>query len=163
MSVLYLFFKLTKTYENSEQTRYVISLSNGLIAWFLSSYDKPQKVRGDFSIPVRITIIVARKSFCRLDLRVSIFCKNPICPLSVRYFENAVRREYQAPCFSFCRKPNAPSIASDTLACAVWNIWEYTFKVVPELLCPNAPETVVTSSPAEIRELAAKCRNECKP
>ena len=51
MSVLYLFFKLTKTYENSEQTRYVISLSNGLIAWFSSSYDKPQKVRGDFRFP----------------------------------------------------------------------------------------------------------------
>lgn len=34
--------------------------------------------------------------------------------------------------------------------------------VVPELPCHNAPKTVVTSSPAEIRELAAKCLNAMK-
>ena len=51
MLVLYLFFIVTKTYENSEQTQYDISLSNGFVAWFSSSYDKPQKVRGDFRFP----------------------------------------------------------------------------------------------------------------
>ena len=36
------------------------------------------------------------------------------------------------------------------------------FTVVPLLQCPNAPETVVTSSPAEIKAEAAKCRNAMK-
>ena len=76
----------------------------------------------------------------------------------VRYLSAVLKimsARLHTPCF-FCKKLNAPSIASDTLACAVWNICEYTFKVVPLLQCPKAPETVVTSSPAEISEEAAK-------
>ena len=34
--------------------------------------------------------------------------------------------------------------------------------VVPELQCPNAPDTVTTSSPDEIKAEAAKCLNHMK-
>lgn len=43
------------------------------------------------------------------------------CPLFVRYSEVFRFWGCYAPCL-FCRNPNAPSIASATLACAVWNI-----------------------------------------
>ncbi len=80
-----------------------------------------------------------------------------ICPLFwiFGYFQRT-NVNYAVLLSSLGRKLKALSIASATLACAVWNIWLYTFSVVPLLQCPRAPETVVTSSPAEIIELAAK-------
>ena len=117
-------------------------------------------VRFPYGSPSTFAHIWLNKADCELF----ILLWKSRCPLLVRYCENFIAEcIFYAPCFSFFRKPKAPSIASATLACAVWNWWQYTFKVVDEQQCPNAPETVVTSSPAEIKELAAKWRKLCRP
>ena len=111
------------------------------------------------SIPVRVTISLARKQrryvVCEFSFCMKIGLVRYLSAISDFLSETVLQAVWS---FLLLRNPNASSIASDTLACAVWNWWQYTFKVVPELQCPNAPETVVTSSPAEIREDAAKWR-----
>ena len=118
-------------------------------------------------IPVRVTSVRSRKCLFKGISEILFY---PVLGF-VRYLsaitDFVADTVIYAPFFScpssFFRKPKAKSIALETRACAFWNICEYVLSVVPELQCPKAPETVTTSSPAEIRAEAAKCRNECRP
>ena len=76
------------------------------------------------SIPVRVTINLARKSFCRLDLRVSIFCKKSFCPSSVHYSDLLSFAVTYAPCFFLPEKSSTEAIASPALACACRKAWQ---------------------------------------
>ena len=154
----------TKNYWKALKVSLLTYAVNRIIKPFTAKQQILKNARGLFRFPYGSPATFAHIWLNKADCELFILLWKSRCPLLVCYCENFIAEcIFYAPCFSFFRKPKAPSIASATLACAVWNWWQYTFKVVDEQQCPNAPETVVTSSPAEINELAAKWRKLCRP
>jgi len=107
-------------YFTTSQKKYVADKAHNIGIYSILQQDTKCKMLD--SIPVRVTITISRKCLnygvCGIFVLVKI--------RFVRYLSAVLKilsARLHTPCF-FSKNPKAPSIASDTLACAVWNIWE---------------------------------------